>query len=362
MAIIHMEDWKSYGSNLSYGLDGVYASYSYCKLDTDPISGGYVMRTLSTNEIAGYSDSELRWVNPKGTVRTIGVALRMYMASLPTTSYRRPAVVLKGASNSVICGISVNPTGYIQLWKGSPDASSPGTLQATSSVPVVIAGGWQHMEMKFYCNGVGASTFELRVEGVTISFDTTLTTVDLTSTPIAQVALASYYAVAGPAGDTHTTWFKDWVVWDLSGSHNVDFLGSVFVGTLTPNADVSLNWATTDANGYSILDNSPPNDAHYISADSSLPAASTFSMTDLPATVTSVKGLMTMVRAVKSDGGDGNLQNGIVSSSSTALGTDNPITVAPVYWRDIIEEDPDTSALWTPTAVNSIKLQVNRTL
>lgn len=48
----------------------------------------------------------------------------------------------------------------------------------------------------------------------------------------------------------------------------------------------------------------------------------------------------------------GNVQAGLISGASTALGANRPITTAYTYFRDVIETDPATAA----------QLQLNRTL
>src|SRR3546814_10010787 len=58
-----------------------------------------------------------------------------------------------------------------------------------------------------------------------------------------------------------TPYYKDFVLWDGSGSANNDFLGSVSVTDLTPASDVALNWALTGAaTGAEAVDDFPPDD------------------------------------------------------------------------------------------------------
>jgi hypothetical protein len=158
---------------------------------------------------------------------------------------------------------------------------------------------------------------------------------------------------------------KDYVVWDGSGTSNNDFLGSVIVYELFTSADDAFpaGWSSTGADGYSVLDNNPPDDGvSYITADDTPPSAAEFSLTNLPADITSVKGLVTRVRAAKSDGGDGQLQVSLISGASTDAGSDRPITVAQTYWSDVSELDPATTVAWTPSGVNAAVLKIERTL
>jgi hypothetical protein len=93
-----------------------------------------------------------------------------------------------------------------------------------------------------------------------------------------------------------------------------------------------------------------------------IPAAYKCSLQDLPATVTSVRGVMPIHRSRKTDGGDGNLQQALISGASTGLGSNRPITTAYTYWWDIYDADPNGAIAWTRLAVNALNLQLNRTL
>lgn len=92
------------------------------------------------------------------------------------------------------------------------------------------------------------------------------------------------------------------------------------------------------------------------------PAAYKCSLSDLPVTVTSVRGVMPIHRSRKTDGGDGNIQIGALSGAATGLGADRPITTAYTYWWDIFDADPNTAAAWSKASVNAMNLQINRTL
>ena len=158
-------------------------------------------------------------------------------------------------------------------------------------------------------------------------------------------------------------YFKDFFIWDSTGARNNNFAGSVNVVNLTPNSDVALTWTLSGgATGFSLVNESPPVDSTFISAAFPAPAADKMGQTNLPADVTSVKTLMTLVRARKTDGGDGQLQVGLISGASTALGANRPITTAPTYYADIQETDPATGVAWLPTAVDASNIQFNRTL
>lgn len=104
-------------------------------------------------------------------------------------------------------------------------------------------------------------------------------------------------------------------------------------------------------------------DPSYIAAPFPAPAAAVFSLTNLPPDVTSVRALLPIYRAQKSDGGDCNVQSGLSPDNATWVnGADQPLTTAFTYWWSVSHTDPVTVLPWTPGAVNGAYVRMNRTL
>jgi hypothetical protein len=134
--------------------------------------------------------------------------------------------------------------------------------------------------------------------------------------------------------------------------------GTSSVFTFAEN-DANLSWLSTSG----MITSGHPDDLTFIAADNTPPAPSQFFMSNLPPDVTSVRGLISIVRARKVDGGDGNLQVSMTPNGTNyALGLDRPMTTAATYWSDISQLSPATSAPWTPTEVDAVRLRLNRTL
>jgi hypothetical protein len=345
--LVHMDNFAIYGGVRADLLNGVYAEIFATQLVADPdgISPGFVAQL----DAGGASTTGgLRFVLPTNVTK-LGIALRVWFPALPDGSNGVPApMIWRDGSNNAIACITVDTTGRIDFrigdWNGTVNASTPN--------PVISANGWYHLEGLL---DITAETFELRVEGVAVI---TAGAFGLAGT-ISQILTGLRSTITSAV---RIYQIKDLVVYDGTGTYNHTFLGSVLVVNLSPTADVALNWTpSTGANGYSILDNVPPDDAQYISAPNPPPAAYVCEMSNLPIDVTSVKGLMSFVRAAKTDGGDASLQVGVKSGASTVLGADRPITIAQTYWRDVFETDPATAAPWLPSAVDAARLQLNRT-
>lgn len=345
MTIQHMDNFSIYGTTVALMDDGIYAEATgslSLQPDPDGLSAGTVIRMISSASSIG----TLRYVLSSAQDK-VGQAVRLFMNNLPGGDNDRPRIIsFRSATNVEIAHVRVETTGRLTF--------DDGVNVITTANPVITANGWWHIEIAYDRSGVGA--IEIRVEGVVVMDDDDLGYVAATQT--FQISIR----FAGNNFSSTRAYYKDLVIWDGSGVQNNDFLGSVIVLNLAPAADVALNWNLVGgASGFSILDNVPPNDAQYIEAINPPPAAYVCDLADLPPDVTSVKALMTVVRAQKSDGGDGTLQVSLLSGGDTDLGADRSITTTMTYWRDISELDPDTAAPWTPAAVDAAQMQIDRT-
>lgn len=356
MAAQWADDFTQYGTTEAFMLNGLYAEVEG-QLITDPDP------TPGTDDIVYRLDTAINQVTTRKVLSssqtTVGIALRQYLTSLPTGSgSERPNYIqFRDVNNTVNVTIVINSTGALSVYRGM----SNGTLLGTTAGPAYVANAWQHTEVKvFFSSTVG--TVEIRVDGITV-----LTLTGLNN--VAGLAECSQFVLSPQGAGSFsgipyaTICVRDLFVWDGTGSQNNDFAGSVSVIRLAPTADASFPWAaSTGTTGWDILDNNPPVDATYVYAVDPPPAEAVFEFANLPADVTSVRALMTLVRAAKSDGGDGNLQVGLRSGVANDLGADRPITTAFTYWYDFSETDPATSLPWTPVAVDAAQLTLDRTV
>jgi hypothetical protein len=365
----HCDNFEIYGGNAGYMLDGVFAQRNATMLlNPDPTgTGEYVAAfTSSLNACC------LRYVYRQGAVTTPGFAGRFYLSSLPQ-GYVASFLQLRDAGNAAQLTFSITTTGQIQVRRGfEPNAfgGGGGAVIATSALPVVTAHAWHHVEVMATIHDT-AGAIEVRVNAVPVD-GLVLTDLDTKATATAgcsqivhsngQVFGATFDSSGATSIDCPTLYMKDYIVYSDAGDTINDFLGTVIVLGLRPDSDVSSGWTpSSGSDQYALIDEAPPNDAGYISAGSPPPAAAILGFENLPDDVTSVRALMTMVRARKVDGGDGNLQVSLISNGDTGDGADRPITTAQTYWRDNFERDPDTAAAWTPAGVDAARLKLNRT-
>lgn len=352
MAVQWMDNFSFYGGSVSKMLDGLYASANNIDLVADPdgVSPGFVLHVAETF----FYDTIRKVLTTART--TVGVAVRHYCANLPGSTGPSGRITWDDVNALTHVYIDYDPSGNLRAWRN--DTPSPVLLGATSS-PVILAHAWQHIEARVILDAAAGSV-QIRVEGVTVLNVTGVKTISNQSGIV-----GTCQNVRLGANGFSNVYFKDFIVWDDQTAFNNSFMGSCQVYRLAPDSDVALNWTPSPADGIGfdkINEANPDDDARYIAAPFPLPAAYKCGIGDLPATVTSVRSVQTVHRSKKVDGGDGNVQAGLVSGGSTGLGADRPITTAYTYWYDVFDANPNGAIAWTRTAVNALNVQLNRTV
>lgn len=352
MAVIWMDGFDHYGATATGRtamLDGVYAELSNTMypVTTNPRTGAHSLSFPGQ----GVARRVL------GAARaTVGTGYAYYSTSLPTQDQNGTSgtvlMSFRNAGNAANITIGMTTTGQITVRQGS----AAGTLIHTTATPVIVAGAYQHIEMKLYSH-VSAGTLEIRVNGVTVVSLTGINSNSATG-EVAQLAFTG-----GVSGHAAGVLIDDWFAWDDAGTENNDFLGDRRVRTLFPNGNTaSAGWtAVGAASGYLCIDEAAPNDeTDYLEAAGGTTPTSEFDFEDLPA-VGAVSAVQTYVRMRKTNAGTANAQVSLVSGASVDAGTDRPITEAYTYYMDVSELDPATGVPWTQSAVNSAKLRIART-
>lgn len=348
MSILFADDFMGYGTNSQLMLNGLWGTMpnGYCSIvpDIDPSSpAGTKALKIDLNPLGARRPFSV------GSLSVIGVAFRLWLATLPTQTGILCATQSADLTYRLL--IAIDPVGKLIVYNTRPIVTPIGG----TTVPVLTANAYHHIETKFTLAAGSAAAIEIRVDGATV-----LTLTGLTSgAPVAEQII-----IGNGEGSFQPCYFKDLVVWNSLGTRNNDFLGTVSVLGLAPTSDVTLTWTpSTGTTGYNLLDNSPPLDGtEFLTAPYPPPAASVFGLADLPINVTSVRALITQVRTRKVDGGDGNLQSSLLSGAASVNGADRPVTTAFTYYEDVFETDPNTAGVWTPAAANAARLKLNRTV
>lgn len=99
-----------------------------------------------------------------------------------------------------------------------------------------------------------------------------------------------------------------------------------------------------------------------LTGGASIPGPSEFLFSRPPNNTTIISALQTTVRALKTDSGTANVQTTFIAPlGGEADGAVHALTISPVYYNDMIEEDPDTSGPISPTTIINGKLEITRT-
>ena len=359
MTIQFMDDFTGYGTDagrVARMLNGAYAETTRSDLVVDPdatAGGGFVANSFP----GGLGASTRRVLS--STQTTIGLAARYWLTSLPATITQNPVLAMfTDINNNQHIRVMCNPAGYLEVSR--LDSGGVWTLIGTTTVPVMTANSWKHVETKVFLDGT-LGTVQIRLEGAVVL---NLSALRTTSNVVSVAATcAQVWFGAGADGSGPQMNLKDFIVWDGTGAVNKDFLGTCQVFKIIPDADISLNWTpNTGVVGFSkVNETTPDDDTGYVSAPFPLPAAMQLNLSDLPTNVTIVKGVQTVHRSRKADAGDGNIQAGLISGANTGVGVNRPITTAYTYWVDVFDQDPSGGS-WSKTLVNALKLKLDRTV
>lgn len=319
--------------------------------DPDPLVSGVAFRVddNGTNNPWAFNPT-LAFPAP---TRTPGISARFWYPAFGYRDGDRPLFGFSSASQTSGYCVRVELNGGITVLRRS--STTTYTTLGSIAAPVVTTNAWQHLSFTI---DTDTGVWSVQREGVPLLSGTD-------DTPLAaEMYFAAFTARSAIAGEIHP-YFKDLIIWDQSGSTNNTHPGPVSVYCLRPNADVSSGWSRSSGSAdYDLIDETPPDDAGYIYANDTLPAPAIMGLETLSPDVVSVRGVMSVVRARKTDGGDGSLQVSLSPNAGVDWddGADRAITTAFSYWSDISELSPDTAAAWTPIEVNNAEIKLNRTI
>jgi hypothetical protein len=314
--------------------------------DPDPNETGRAFRLPSG---APTWQNQFRIALPTVISGTGRIALRWWLSNLPNSTAERPTIGYQAGNGDIIVLMYVEQNGSITV---QGQVSNVLTQVADSVNPVISPSSWNHVEFQHNrATGAGA----LYLNGVQILTWTGVDTAD--NLELVQITAASGNTLSLVAH------IKDLVLSDSVGTVNNGVNGTVIVRRLSPSADNTLGgWTpSTGVTGFPLLDKAAPNDTTYMSADDTPPAPMAFALDNLPPDITSVRALLSVVRMRKIDGGDATVENSLSPNGTNwDAGADRPITSAFSYYFDVSELDPATSTAWSPTAVDSALLRIDR--
>lgn len=360
MAILWADDFSRYGTGSSSRaamLDGLpYANINGGGAEPDPDGSGGRCFQVSSGA-STFQKSIFRLALPTVvTTQTLGVAWRGWLNNLPALLNDRATLMgFQRADGDYVVEAIVQLNGSIVI--SGIVGGTEDVVVADTVNPVISPASWNHFEME-HDNGTGEGTFY--VNGISVVSWTGVDTVD-------DIELINLAGNQGLPSNSSSYFIKDFVVWDSTGSVNNSTMGTVLVKRLSPDSDIALgDWTpSTGATGWNLLNKTAPDDSTYLSAaDTPMPSADMrFTLENLPPEITSVRGLVSVVRQRKLDGGDGNTQVALSPNGTDwDNGADRPVTTTFQYDFDISELNPDTGTAWTPVTVDSAEIRIDRTV
>lgn len=273
------------------------------------------------------------WTIASGTTFVMGMAF--YIPSGSSTA----VIAFQGKNGSgVQWTVYINQsTRAIRITTGADNT----LIQATAGADWNYS-TWYYLECKVTVGNSAA--YEVRLNGSSILSGTADTQQQSTTT----ITLIGFGGLnIGGAGT------DDWYLCDTSGSLNNDFLGDVKSIPYLPDADQAAGWTpSTGATNFGVVDENPPNDdTDYVSA-ASAGLIDRYTHADV-ASDQGVKAVTHAMKRRKTDAGVTQLRSNCRSGGSNFTGTTITVPDAYAYHRQVWETDPNTSAAWTVSNLNS---------
>ncbi len=357
MAILFIDGVDHYGTDKTNMTDGAWAEVGSTDFNisaVNPRTGAHSLHFVSTSA----SGADTRRVFG-GAKTTVGVGAAFWFSNLPTANDEAQIFGFRDTANVEQVLIILQTTGIIEVFRGIPGGTSLGV----TATPAVTAEAYTHIECLVTIDN-SAGAVEVRVNGVTVLSITGVDTANTSNIETSQLAIGKRAGTFNGTG-IDDLYIDDMFCYDDTGSFNNTFIGDRKVITLVPDADTAqADWTPLSSTGFSNIDElDPDDDTSYISAGpSASPALSSeFGLSNLPAGVSSVSAVVMVNRMLKTDAGTADVQPSLISVSSEATGTAHVLTEAYKYYHDVVEVDPDTTSPFTPTAVDALKLKVERT-
>lgn len=287
-----------------------------------------------------------------------GAITGFFIAKFRTQSNEVMVTVWLGTDGAIAVYRGGDPWSVTPIFALNSGTSSPAVLLGRSS-PVVGAGAYQHFE-HYLKIGSSDGAYELRVNEVTVLNLTSINTDNGSGGEVSQFTVGRQGA---PFASGKNIDMADCYVNDTTsdGSACDTFVGDCKSGVIMVDADTAqADFAlSTGSVGHSLLSEIPPDDADYISTGSTT-AESDFGLEDGPANLSEILTVRPFNRAWKDDAGTCTIAPNMISNSTKATVTDQPVTEAPAYYDSNVPLDPDTGVPWTPSSLNAALEVVER--
>lgn len=234
-------------------------------------------------------------------------------------------------------------------WSGGANSSLLGTSSSGIS-----AGSYSYVEVKAIISDT-VGEMSVRINGSSVL---SLTGID---TKVTANAFASTIILGEDGGSVVLQVdFDDLVILDGTGALNSSFLGDVRVEALLPNGAGNYSQWTPQgsATNYQNADETPGDDDTTYNGEGTATEKDSYAFQNVVVTTGTVKGLMTHMLARKDDAGSRQIRRIARVSGTDYAGSTVNTTTSYVYYSEVLETNPNSSAPWTISEVNAIEAGV----
>lgn len=283
-------------------------------------------------------DAQATWI--------IGVAVK------PNTFPSTGAFALLGVLDAAAaqCDVRLKADGTLQITRN-------GTVLGTTAFALSL-GVFCYVEFKVLISDT-VGTAEVKVDG---SSKLALTSQDTKSTAN---ATANQIYLGDPLGVSNSCSvdFDDLYVCDAAGSTNNTYLGDSRVDACLPSGNGNSSGLTgSDGNStdnYLLVDDpsAPDDDTTYVE-HATVSTKDTYAITDITHTPSSIFGVQICANAKKDDAGTRSIATVTRSGGTDTDGATQALSTAYLFYREIVEQDPNTSAAWLKAALNSAEFGI----
>lgn len=272
---------------------------------------------------------------------TVGFALKV--AGLPSAS--NDILALVDGSN-VHATLRLNTTGSLSVTRN-------GTVLGTSA-NIISSGSFNYYEMKVKIDDT-VGTYDVQVNGANVLTGTGADTRNAGNATADTIRIGNAIVAGNNALFLYD--FDDVYICDATGSANTTFLGDVRVDAYLPsgngNSSQLVNDLGNSTNNSTHVDETAPNgDTDYVQS-ATVSQKDTYAFTDMSHTPSSIFGVQILMSAKKDDAGTRSIAAVTRSGGTDTDGATQALSTAYVYYREMRETDPNTSAAWTKTNFNA---------
>lgn len=285
---------------------------------------------------------------PSTTTFIIGVAVKLD-TSQPSAF---TALLWLADGSTTQCELRYGPLGQFAVYSNGSQVGS------ASSNGLLTLNVWHFLEWKVAISAsTGANQCVVRLDNVEIL---NLTGV---STKVSSNTSANSVNIGRSVSTQNGMSWDDIYVLDNTGTQNNDLLGDSRIETLYPNG--AGNYAQLTANGagtnYGCVNEHPADDDTTYVSGNSVGNIDSYAFSDPTGTISTVFAVQANMRARKDNAGTRTIARLTRQSATDYVGSDFALTTSYQLFRDIMENNPATSAAWTSSDITGIEAGIKVT-